>query len=184
MATPPDLADFPDAGIVWKKWNAETEGELAQRERPILLFVANPDPMVFPFLRAVFQAMPKNARLRDVLHQEFPALYVEAGAIPEALSASITSPCCRPMGSIPWSYSTRCAVTPPRSLRKSSACSNACCRRGANPRRRGGMIAFFVLSALAGGRVGQPGGRYICAVTGFAGVCRISRISPWCTLAT
>jgi hypothetical protein len=87
MATPPDLADFPDARIVWKKWSAKTETEFAQRERPILLFVADPDPMVFPFLRAVFQAMPKNARLRDLLYQEFPALYVEAGAIPEALSA-------------------------------------------------------------------------------------------------
>jgi hypothetical protein len=87
MATPPELTDFPDAGIVWKKWNAETEAELAQRARPILLFVADPDPMVFPFLRAVFQAMPANARLRDLLLGEFPALYVEAGAIPEALSA-------------------------------------------------------------------------------------------------
>jgi hypothetical protein len=87
MATPPDLADFPDARIVWKKWSAKTETEFAQRERPILLFVADPDPMVFPFLRTVFQAMPKNARLRDLLHQEFPALYVEAGAISEPLSA-------------------------------------------------------------------------------------------------
>ncbi|HTT48734.1 MAG TPA: hypothetical protein VMG39_12120 [Pseudolabrys sp.] len=87
MATPPDLADFPDAGIVWKKWNAETETELAERERPILLFVADPDPMVFPFLRAIFQAMPVNGRLRELLHGEFPALYVEAGAIPEAIGA-------------------------------------------------------------------------------------------------
>lgn len=87
MATPPELTDFPDAGIVWRKWNAETEAELAQRAHPILLFVADPDPMVFPFLRAIFQAMPANARLRDLLRGEFPALYVEAGAIPEALSA-------------------------------------------------------------------------------------------------
>ena len=54
MATPPDLNDFPDAGIVRLKWNAATEAALAQRERPILLFVADPDPMIFPFLRAVF----------------------------------------------------------------------------------------------------------------------------------
>ncbi len=87
MATPPALSDFPDAGIVWKKWNAETEAALAQRARPVLLFVANPEPMVFPFLRAIFQAMPANARLRELLHDEFPALYVEAGALPEALAA-------------------------------------------------------------------------------------------------
>jgi hypothetical protein len=68
MATPPDLSDFPDAGIVWLKWNAATEAALAQRERPILLFVADPDPMVFPFLRAVFQALPKNVHLRELLH--------------------------------------------------------------------------------------------------------------------
>jgi hypothetical protein len=86
MATSFDLSDFPDAGIVWKKWNAATEAELAQRERPILLFVADPDPMVFPFLRAIFQAMPANERLRVLLHGEFPALYVEAGAMPEALA--------------------------------------------------------------------------------------------------
>jgi len=87
MVTPPELSDFPDAGIVWLKWNAETEAALAQRERPILLFVADPDPMVFPFLRAIFQALPKNVRLRELLHDEIPALYVEAGAIAEALSA-------------------------------------------------------------------------------------------------
>ena len=87
IATPPKLADFPDAGIVWRKWNAQTEAELAKRERPVLLFVADPDPMVFPFLRAILQAMPANARLRELLHEEFPPLYVEAGAIPEAVGA-------------------------------------------------------------------------------------------------
>ena len=87
MATPPGHTDFPAAGIIWLKWNAATEAALAQRERPILLFVADPDPMVFPFLRAVFQALPKNARLRGLLHDEFPTLYVEAATIPEALSA-------------------------------------------------------------------------------------------------
>ena len=87
MATPPDLTDFPDAGIIWLKRNAATEAALAQRERPILLFVTDPDPMFFPFLRAVFQALPKNARLRNLLHDQFPALYVEAGSVPEALSA-------------------------------------------------------------------------------------------------
>jgi hypothetical protein len=43
--------------------------------------------MVFPFLRGIFQAMPANTRLRDLLHVEFPAHYVEAGAIPEAFAA-------------------------------------------------------------------------------------------------
>jgi hypothetical protein len=86
MDTPPDLADFPDAGIVWMKWSAATEAALAQRERPILLFVADRDPAVFPFLRAILRALPANARLRELLHAEFPALYVEAGAIPPVLA--------------------------------------------------------------------------------------------------
>ena len=78
-------ADFPAAGIVWRQWSAATEAELAERQRPILLFVANPDPTVAPFLRAIFAAMPANARLRELLHDEFPALFVEAGSIPDAL---------------------------------------------------------------------------------------------------
>jgi hypothetical protein len=76
-----------EAGIVWQKWNADTEVALAQRGRPILLFVADTDPKVFPFLRTIFQAMPANARLRKLLLEEFPALYVEAGSIPETLAA-------------------------------------------------------------------------------------------------
>ena len=86
MVTPPGLMDFPDAGIVWNKWNAETAITLTRRERPILLFVADPEPIVFPFLRETFKVMPTNARLCELLHDEFPALYVEAGAIPDELA--------------------------------------------------------------------------------------------------
>ena len=137
MATPPELSDFPDAGIVWRKWNAETEAELAKRARPILLFVADPDPMVFPFLRAIFQAMPANTRLRDLLHVEFPPLYVEAGAIPEAFAAfgagrqyhiAVLSPYgLNPPGRV----RSACAAMPPRSLPRLPPCSTGCCRRGA-----------------------------------------------------
>jgi hypothetical protein len=87
MVTPPILSDFPAAGILWQKWEETTEAELARRNRPVLLFVADPDPVVFPFLRAIFEAMPKNERLRHLLHAEFPALYVESRSTPEALSA-------------------------------------------------------------------------------------------------
>ncbi len=77
--------DFPAAGILWRQWSATVETELAARERPILLFVADPDPTVAPFLRAIFAAMPANARLRALLHDEFPALFLEAASIPDAL---------------------------------------------------------------------------------------------------
>ncbi len=78
-------ADFPAAGILWRQWSATAETELAERQRPILLFVADPDPTAAPFLRAIFAAMPANARLRALLHDEFPALFLEAALIPEAL---------------------------------------------------------------------------------------------------
>lgn len=85
MAMPPNPTDFPDAGILWRRWSAATEAELAQRSRPILLFVADPDPTVAVFLRAIFEAMPANPRPRELLNEEFPALYVEAESMPEAL---------------------------------------------------------------------------------------------------
>ena len=142
MATPPDLSDFPDAGIVWLKWNAATEAALAQRERPILLFVADPDPMVFPFLRAVFQALPKNTRLRDLLHDEFPALYVEAAAIPEALSAYGAGRQYHIAVLSPYGLNPLVVFDPVRGdaarwLRKLPACSSACCRPGGEARGEG-----------------------------------------------
>jgi hypothetical protein len=62
MVNPLNPKDFPEACILWQRWSAATEAELAQRDRPVLLFVADPEPMVFMFLRAIFQAMSANAR--------------------------------------------------------------------------------------------------------------------------
>ena len=79
--------DFPDSGILWRGWNEETLRLIAQRERPVLLFVADPDPPIWPFLRETFNAMPANARLRVLLHEFYTPLYVEARALPEDLKA-------------------------------------------------------------------------------------------------
>jgi len=52
-----------------------------------LLYVANPDPMVWPFLKAVFNAMPQNAKLRELLYDYYIALFMKADAVPEYFSS-------------------------------------------------------------------------------------------------
>jgi hypothetical protein len=78
---------FPDDGILWRGWSEELLRELAEKPRPVLLFVPDPDSMVAPFLRAIFKAMPASARLRTQLNEFFPALYVEPRLLPEDLQA-------------------------------------------------------------------------------------------------
>ena len=57
MTTETTEHDFPDGGILWRGWNEETLRLVQQRERPVLLFVADPDPLVWPFLREAFKAL-------------------------------------------------------------------------------------------------------------------------------
>lgn len=83
MATP----EFPDDGILWRGWSEETLKLIAERDKPVLLFVANPDPTVWPFLRETFKAMPKNSKLRQLLHDGCPALFLKADELPEELSS-------------------------------------------------------------------------------------------------
>jgi hypothetical protein len=79
--------ELPDDGILWRGWNDETLRLIAEHDKPVLLFVANPDPMVWPFLRETFKAMPKNEKLRQLLHEGCPALFLKADEIPEDLKA-------------------------------------------------------------------------------------------------
>ena len=83
MTTP----EFPDDGILWRGWNEETLKFIAERDKPVLLFVANPDPALWPFLRETFKAMPKNAKLRQLLYDGCPALFLKADELPEDLAA-------------------------------------------------------------------------------------------------
>ena len=87
--TAPETPDHerPGSGIVWRGWNEETLRLVQERERPVLLFVADPDPLVWPFLRETFKAMPGNARLRDLLREFYTPLYVEAASLPDDLKA-------------------------------------------------------------------------------------------------
>ena len=80
-------SEFPDNGILWRGWDDATLGIINEKQRPVLLFVADSDPAVWPFLREIFKAMPANAKLRTLLHDSYPALYIEADALPEELKA-------------------------------------------------------------------------------------------------
>jgi hypothetical protein len=79
--------ELPDDGILWRGWGDETLRIIGERDKPVLLFVANPDPMVWPFLRETFKAMPKNEKLRQLLHDGCPALFLKVDEIPEDLKA-------------------------------------------------------------------------------------------------
>ena len=81
MPTP----EFPGQGILWRGWEDETLRIINEKQQPILLFVPDTDPFVWPFLRETFKEMPKNAKLRDLLHTKCLALYIEADKLPEEL---------------------------------------------------------------------------------------------------
>jgi hypothetical protein len=78
-------SQFPEQGILWRGWNDETLKLIQERGLPVLLFVADPKASVWPSLSAVFQAMPANARLRELLHERYPALLIAADALPDEL---------------------------------------------------------------------------------------------------
>jgi hypothetical protein len=79
--------DFPEQGILWRGWNDETLRVIQDKKRPVLLYVADTDPFVWPFLREIFKAMPANARLRQLLNDFYPAMFIKADSIPADLKA-------------------------------------------------------------------------------------------------
>ena len=95
--------DFPDKGILWRGWNDDTLRIIQEKNRPVLVFVADTDPFVWPFLREIFKAMPANVRLRQLLNDYYSAMFIKAdfhspGSQGTTAPAAITtSQCCRPM---------------------------------------------------------------------------------------
>ena len=77
--------EFPEKGILWRGWNDQTLGFVQEKNRPVFLFVADSDPLVAPFLTAILKAMPGNEKLRHLLHEFFPAVFIEADSVPENL---------------------------------------------------------------------------------------------------
>lgn len=80
-----DTSESPGKGILWRGWSNETLVAIQKKNRPLLLFVADPNTPDWPSLKAVFQEMPLNEKLRDLLHQHHIALLIEADALPEQL---------------------------------------------------------------------------------------------------
>ena len=77
------MPEFSKDGILWHAWNDDTIRMIEKRNRPVLLFVANPDPLIEPFLNGVLRAMPLNEKLRDLLHHFYTALMVHSDSMPE-----------------------------------------------------------------------------------------------------
>ena len=80
-------SQFPEQGILWRDWSEGTLRAIEDKKWPVLLFVADPDPIIWPFLREIFKVMPANAKLRTLLHEFFLALFIKADALPEHLKA-------------------------------------------------------------------------------------------------
>jgi len=78
-------SEFPDKGILWRGWTEETLSFINEKQMPVLLFIADPNSPVWPFLREIFKEMPKNGKLRQLLHETYPALYIETDALPDEL---------------------------------------------------------------------------------------------------
>src|SRR5690349_15396578 len=79
--------EFPREGILWRGWNDTTLSIIKKKQRPVLLFVADAISVAWPFLQDVLEAMPANTRLRSLLHESCPALYIEADTLPGELKA-------------------------------------------------------------------------------------------------
>jgi len=76
METP----DYRDRGILWLRCDDSSLDAIAAKGQPVFLFVGNTDSVATPALRALLKAIPQNARLRDLLHEHFSPLFIEAGA--------------------------------------------------------------------------------------------------------
>ena len=81
------MSKFPDDGIDWHGWNAATLRKIAQKDRPVLVLVADPDPAVAPFLSGVVEAARQNPRLCELLRHDFLALLVPVDDLPDELSS-------------------------------------------------------------------------------------------------
>jgi len=85
--TATDELEFPEKGILWRGWNEETLKIIGEKQMPVLLFIPDQSGLVWPFLREIFREMPKNSKLRELLHESFPALFIKADDLPRELKA-------------------------------------------------------------------------------------------------
>ena len=71
-------------GILWRSFD-DTVILLKERTRPVLAFVVDHDGMHWPFLREIFEAMPKNDKLRGLLNGPCIPMLLDTDSIPEYL---------------------------------------------------------------------------------------------------
>lgn len=76
--------EMPPAGIFWRDYEAVI-GLLKEKPRPVLVLVLDADGAREPFLREILRAMPKNEKLRALLHGPCVAMLLQADALPEYL---------------------------------------------------------------------------------------------------
>jgi hypothetical protein len=85
--TSPPASQFPQQGILWRGWNDESLRLIQKKGFPVLIFVADVNALEWPLLKAVFGEMPKNARLRELLHELCPALFLKVDELPNDLTS-------------------------------------------------------------------------------------------------
>lgn len=75
--------------INWLEWTDSTMQELEQRGRPVLLLVYEAEDsigLMHPFLREILRCMKSHTVLRALLRDRFPALRIDADAVPSYLA--------------------------------------------------------------------------------------------------
>lgn len=81
------MDNLPEGIIPWLRWDERSLDLIAQKAKPVLLFVSDPNSAIAPFLRALLEAMPRNTELRRLLREQFLALFIEHGSLPEQLAS-------------------------------------------------------------------------------------------------
>ena len=81
------MSKLPDDEIDWHGWNAGTLRKIAQKDRPVLVLIVDPDPTVAPFLKGIMEAAHQNTRLCQLLRHDFMALYMPVDDLPSELAA-------------------------------------------------------------------------------------------------
>ena len=85
--SPVSKPNFPDDGIDWHGWNAGTLRKIVAKDRPVLVFVIDPDPTVAPFMHGIVEAVGENERLCQLLRHDFVALFMPIEDLPNELAA-------------------------------------------------------------------------------------------------
>jgi hypothetical protein len=79
------MSELSGEGIIWKSYDQTVE-LLKENPPPIFAFVLDYDGTRWPFLRAIFEALPKNEKLRDLLSNACIPMLLQADSLPAPLA--------------------------------------------------------------------------------------------------